>query len=110
MKYIKLLNIDFDNWNDIDNKDNIIFDFLNQTEFLENGYGKINLLVNRKKSYVYFLNYIKNNKLNINIRLDKIYKDYNYIYLYIRYDKKFVTIHNITYSHYKTISLTNETY
>jgi len=100
MKYIKRLNIDFNDWDYIDNDYQEKLDkFIKNNKFVylrNNKFIGINRLKVNEKGWYIFCNYVKLNKLNVKwMTYDKILKnDYNYqikskyVYVYLTRDRR----------------------
>jgi len=88
MEYIKKLNINFNNWDEIE--------YSNIEYFLSTYYKKCNCVLEITRfNYNHFLNYLKENNIkykaasgiNINIIIDVLLNTYNKIYIYLKKDK-----------------------
>jgi len=96
MKYIKKLNIDFNDWENYDNEDFDKLDkFFKQTKILFSYRKKYGLYIN-KKSVPYIIDYLKNNNMNLRWTNDMVFIDhlfdviniYGNIILYLNNDMK----------------------
>jgi len=110
MKYIKKLNINFNNWNDIDNYYDLFDKFLYQKmDKPINRSFNIGDIILRVNHHIYDIlkNYIKNNKLNIEIDNYEPKYDIFYIYLGINYDddRLLMKLYHKSYNGYKIIDL-----
>jgi len=112
MKYIKKLNIDFKNWDDINDDyytdlfDKFLYQKMDKPINRAFYIGDIILRINHH-IYDILKNYIKNNKLNIEIDNYEPKNDIFYIYLRINYDddRLFMESYHKSYSGYKIINL-----